>query len=338
MKGSPQARVPYTPPVDGLSFRKPAGEQDAEALAAVHAGRAARDAVDPLSLQESIPTAEEMRSNLVQLAASQQTERWLIAEIDRQVVGYTVIDSWHDEDDLWVYLILGWVLPEWRGRGIGTAMLRWGQSKARRLASAEHPGQAFEFAGSASSTQPDAAALLLQEGFSVGYSDLEMELDPAAPLVECPLPAGVEVRPALPEHIPLIAESIAEAYRHEFPGNRFRSTQMEAAGQAEWYSNPVHDRSLWQVAWAGDQVVGQVLPMIERGRGVIDEVSVRPAWRRRGLARALLVRGLLALRSEKVGVIRLLTVAEFPTRARDLYTSVGFRVVKIFVRYRKQAG
>ena len=167
------------------------------------------------------------------------------------MVGYSVIESWHEEDGRWVYLISGWVLPEWRGRGIGTALLRWGEDKARRLAAADHPGELFEFAGNASSTEPDAAALLRHEGYTVGYIDLEMDLDPSAPLPDYPLPPGIEVRPALPEHIPLIAESIAESYRGEFPDNRFRKTMVEAAGQAEWYSSPVHDRTLWQVAWDG---------------------------------------------------------------------------------------
>jgi ribosomal protein S18 acetylase RimI-like enzyme len=336
-----QILLPDLPAVDGLSFRHPYGEQDANALAAVHAGRAARDTVDPFSILESLPTDEEIRTAITQAATAQQLDHWLVAEVNGQVVGYGVIESWHEEDGRWVYLIHGWVLPEWRGRGLGTAMLHWGENKARRLAAAEYPGEPFEFAGKASSTEPEAAALLLHEGYTVGYTELEMELDPSAPLLEYPLPLGIEVRPALPEHIPLIAESIAESYRSEFLNNRFRDTHSEAAGQAAWYSDPVHDRALWQVAWVGDfangtgAVAGQVLPMSERGRAVIDEVSVRPAWRRRGLARALLTRALRDLRSRGVTVVRLSTGAEFPTRARDLYTSLGFRIVKEFPGYRK---
>jgi ribosomal protein S18 acetylase RimI-like enzyme len=71
---------------------------------------------------------------------------------------------------------------------------------------------------------------------------------------------------------------------------------------------------------------------------VIDEVSVRPAWRRRGVARSLLTRALRDLRSRGQTVVRLQTGAEFRTRARDLYSSVGFRVVKEFPRYRKSPG
>ncbi len=68
---------------------------------------------------------------------------------------------------------------------------------------------------------------------------------------------------------------------------------------------------------------------------MIHEVSVRPAWRWRGLARALLSRALLDLRERGAAVIRLNIVAEFRTRASDLYRSVGFRALKEFPRYRK---
>jgi len=72
---------------------------------------------------------------------------------------------------------------------------------------------------------------------------------------------------------------------------------------------------LWQVAWDGDQVVGQVLSLVQHGRAEVFEVSVRPAWRRRGLARALLSRALLTLRGRGIDVVRLGTVSEFRTRA-----------------------
>ena len=45
--------------------------------------------------------------------------------------------------------------------------------------------------------------------------------------------------------------------------------------------------------------------------------------------------GLRALRQRGVAEIRLHTNASFPTRAMDMYRSVGFRVLKEFPRYRK---
>lgn len=328
--------------INGLRWRTPESNRDARTLAAVHTGRAARDAVDPLSIVEDqdIPGIEALHSRLVQAEAEHQINRWMLAEVSGLVVGYSMIKNWHEEDGRWVYQIHIWVLPEWRANTIDKALLRWGERQACQLAAVEHPGESFELAGVASGTEPEMAALLLQEGYTVGYTDLEMELDSAAEIKAYPLPPDVELRAAQPEHILPIAESIAEAYRGEFPGGRFHNTHSEVSGQAEWYSNPVHDRALWQVAWHQDKVVGQVLPLILREstvvvRAVIDEVSVRPAWRRKGLARALLTRALLDLRARGMATIRLTTVAEFPTRARDLYASLGFRVVKEFPSYRK---
>ena len=110
---------------------------------------------------------------------------------------------------------------------------------------------------------------------------------------------------------------------------------MDEAAYTADLAGPHFDRGLFKVAWAGDEVAGQVIPLIERGRAEIYEVSVRPAYRRRGLGRVLLTQALLDLRARGVTTVRLHTMAEFPTRAVDLYHSLGFETVKTFPRYRK---
>ena len=328
--------LPDAPAVAGLSFRPIRGEQDAEALYAVHAGRLAHDQVDPFSSFEDLPSREGLGAELSQALAEGRQDQWLVAQVQEQVVGYSQLEGWPEDDGTWVYLTLGWVLPEWRGRGIGTAMLHWAEDRIRRLAAAEHPGVKFEFAANASSTEKEATALLLHEGYRAGYTVLDMGLDLSAPQAAHPLPPGIDVRPALPEHYPLIAASIGEAYRQEYEGGRFQEG-FDPADYAAKLLAPKHDPALWRVAWEGDQVVGQVLSIARNGRAEVFEVSVRPAWRRRGLARALLAQALFTLRERGIDVIRLGTVYEFRTRARDLYRSVGFRVLKVFPRYRKPA-
>jgi mycothiol synthase len=128
--------------------------------------------------------------------------------------------------------------------------------------------------------------------------------------------------------------NLAKRDPHEYAESRFQET-FDPAAYATGLGASKHDPTLWQVAWDGDLVAGQVLSRIEGGRAVVYEVSVRPAWRRQGLARELLSRALQCLRERGVEVIRLSTVAEFRTRASNLYRSVGFRVSKEFPRYRK---
>jgi mycothiol synthase len=338
-RNTPVEEIPVAaaPAVPGLVWRTIQGESDAEALCAVHEGRLAHDQVDLLSLSEGAPSVDGLRARLAQVCAEGRQERWLVAQVDDQVVGYSQIADWPEADGTQVYLLLGWVLPAWRGRGIGSAMLHRAEDRARRLAAAEHPGAPFEFATNASSTETEATALLLHEGYRAGYTVIEMGLDPSTPLAALPLPPGVEVRPVQNEHYLPIATSVDEAYRHEYDGDRFREELDLEAYVAELRA-PHHDPSLWPVAWAGDAIAGQVLTTVhDNGVGEVFEVSVRPAWRRRGLGRALLSRALIELRARGVETIRLRTVAEFRTRASDMYRSVGFRVLKEFPRYRKPA-
>jgi len=330
------AAYPFdAPDIASLGFRHVRGEGDADALYAVHLGRMTHDEIDPSSNFEDVPgSRERLRTSLSKAVAENRQDQWFVAQVDEQVVGYSQIESWLEGDGTWVYLTLGWVLPEWRGKGIGTAMLRWTEDRIRRLAAAQHPNEKAEFAANASSTEKEATALLLYEGYRVVYTILDMRLDVSVPVPVHTLPAGIEVRPVLAEYLPLIAASINEAYQHEYDAGRFNEDHDADINLAK-LRNPRHDLTLWQVAWDDSQITGQALSHIENGMAEVFEVSVRPAWRRRGLARGLLSRALCDLRARGVNVIRLATNKDFRTRAKDLYQSVGFRVVKEFPRYRK---
>lgn len=330
--------IPYMPSIQGFSFRTIKGEQDAEALYAVHSGRIARDQVDTTLHHEDLPSLEGLRGDLASAISEGKTDEWLVAQVGEHVVGYSQLASWGEEDGMWVYFIGGWVLPEWRGQGIGTAMIHWGEAVSRRLAAEQHPGEKFEFAANASCTEQDATALLQHGGYFIGFTTLVLRFDISTRLPDTPpLPDGLELRPALPEHYPQIAHSIIESYEHEFPGDRFRWKNDRGAYWKAELQKPRYDPKLWYIAWDGDEVAGQVLVVIENGEAEVRQVSVRPAWRRRGLGRALMVRALRDMLARGETRIWLDTYAEYPTRAVDMYRSLGFTITKVFPRYRKSA-
>lgn len=328
--------IPDMPKIEGLQYRSVLGEQDANALYAVHTGRARHDQVDLTSHHEYLVDLDGLRRDLTQAAADGKQDQWLVAQVADRVVGYSQLISWPDEDGTWVYFITGWVLPEWCGQGIGTSLLHWGEDRARQLAALEHPNERFEFAANASSTEHDAMALLQHEGYFIAFTTLEMHFDLSKPFPAVyPIPAGFELRPVLPEHYPQIISSVIECYLHEFPGNRFRSKIDQVAYYSAEYSKPKYDPKFMYVAWDGEEIAGQVFLVIQNDEIKVAQVSVRPAWRRRGLARALLTCALWDVRGCGARTIWLFTHADNPTRAVDLYRSLGFYVAKVFPRYRK---
>jgi mycothiol synthase len=174
------------PSLPGVAFRPVRGEQDAEGMRAVHVARAAVDRVDALDYCKDWPSLESLRASAAR-AAAEGEPRWVVVESgDGSIVGYAHIASWREDDGTWVYLHQGWVVPEWRGRGIGTTLLQWCEGRIRVSVAAEHPGERWEYAGNASSTEAHATALLLHEGYVAPYHVLSLALEPTVNLPDAP--------------------------------------------------------------------------------------------------------------------------------------------------------
>jgi mycothiol synthase len=319
------ADAPSIPGVAGRALQLP---DDLPGLAAVRAACAPYDGVDLLSIAERVPTAEDLARMLVPSESFDPLRDVLVVTVHENIVGWTAVDWWTETDGTRLYLTLGWLVPEWRRRGIGTAMLHWAERRCRESAAA-HPGAGKDLYGAnASETEHDATALLLNEGYSVAFTVLEMGLDDLSRLRDIGLPPGFVARPLQPSDLPALFESMNGSYS-DHPFNEILHYEDWAKRQG--------DLGTWHVAWdeRSGEMAGQVQVLVRHGRPEIEEVSVRAPFRRRGLARALIARGLDALREKGVSAVRLRTVLENPQQAWRVYESVGFRVVKRFPRYRK---
>lgn len=325
-------QVADAPQIPGLLFRTFRGPSDFAGMASLRERAGAWDQVDPFSARETIPTLDDVAR--IYAEESVGSPNMLCAEVDGSLVGYNQLVWWTEQGGIWVYLHLGWLLPEWRGKGIGGAMLRWAERRLRAVA-AEHPtNDNAVLATNASTTEQEATALVRAHGYTLTHYLSDMALRPLRRLPETPLPAGVELRLAIPEHYP----AIYRAWKDTWSGLALTTTES-ADDYSEFVDENVHvagfDPSLWQVAWSGADVAGFVFCRIRRGVGIVPEVAVRPAWRRRGIARGLLVRGLNALADRGISEVRIVTNAEDEQGARSLYESVGFRELKRHGLYRK---
>ena len=251
---------------------------------------------------ERADTAEELTTAFEHLTNCDPATDMLLATVHSgngqapQVIGYSRV-TWREEGsgDRW-YIFFGRIVPEWRRRGIGQAMLGWVEARLKQIADGHPPHIRKHFVCFAEQGEQGFAAMLEKSGYQPMRNSFEMLRPDLENIPDFPMPEGLEVRPVLPEHYRLIWDADTEAFRDHWG--------FVAPGEEDyqlWLTDfTVFQPELWQVAWDIDtgQVAGQVRTFIHheqnrlynRKRGYTEFISVRRPWRRRGLARALIVR------------------------------------------------
>ena len=263
----------------------------------------------------------------------------VIAEVDGRPIGFARVE-WVDttDGDLREYRLDGVVHPEWRRRGIGTMLLAHNERRARERAAAHSTERKRVYGVFASDRQPARIALIERAGYERVRWFFDMVRPTLDDVPDVPLPDGLEVRPITPDLVRRVWDADVEAFQDHWGG--FDSS---AEALQRWIDAPEFDPSLWVVAFEGDEVAGGVINGIypEENealgvkRGWLDSVFTRRAWRRRGLARALIARSLVVLRERDMSSAILGVDADNPSGALGLYESVGFGVTERYHAWRK---
>jgi mycothiol synthase len=322
------------PTLAGLRMRPFGGEVDLPAMVEVVN---AENEADGLEERDSL---EGMRAWLSSPSEQFDAARDVfVGELDGSIVAVAG-GEWIDTRDgmLREHRLWGVVHPDHRRRGIGSAMLAENERRARALAATHDTDRERAYGAWAASGRP-AATLLERSGYRVARWFFDMVRQNLDGLEDDPaLPDGIGLRPATPDQHLAIWRANREAFRDHWGG----SDESEAA-MRRFLEAPDADPSLWLIAWDGDEVAGGVINSISPGenealglrRGWLSSVFTRRAWRRRGLASALIRRSLRVLRDRGMTSAALGVDAENPLGAFGLYESVGFAVTERFGAWRK---
>lgn len=324
--------LPTIPDIPGLTFRRFRGAEDYPHMKAVIDGSKQADDV------ERSTTVEDIANTYEHLENCDPYRDMVMAEVDGKMIGYNRA-FWEQQDDgTRTYTVFGFLLPEWRRKGIGSAMLALGEARLREIA-AEHAynGPRF-FQSFVSEGEKGALALLESAGYKPVRYGFEMKRDLSEPFPDFPMPAGLEVRPVKEEHLRALWEADNEAFRDHWgyvPGTEAR---YEA-----WRDQPDFNPSLFKVAWDGAQVAGAVQNFVNkreneeynRKRGYTEGIFVRRPWRKRGLARALIVQSMKMFKEMGMTETALGVDTENTSGALRVYESCGYRQVKMSVTLRK---
>ena len=325
--------ITNAPEIPGLNFRGFHGDSDFPIMANIIQSCKHEDQ------EERTETAEEIAKSYKHLVNCDPYEDMLFFQIDDKPIGYSRV-SWHSENTGEnIYVHFGFVVPEWRRKGIGRTVLHYNQNRLRKIASDHKNGVPRYFESFASDTETASEKLLLSEKFEPVRHFFRMVRPDLENIPDSPMPEGLEVRPVEPEHYQLICDASNEAFRDHWGHSDDWQWTVE-----ELMDVPHFDPRLWKVAWSGDEVAGMVLTYINpqeneeynRKRGWTEDISVRRPYRKHGLASSLIAQSLHMLKEKGMEEAALGVDTKNLSGALRLYTRMGYREDKRFTNYRKQ--
>jgi mycothiol synthase len=320
------------PDVPGLRFRHYNGPADLPGMTA--ANMAVRRAVGA----QDIVTVEMMTNQYANLTNCDTSRDLVIVEMGGEIVGYLRVE-WGDQNDgSRSYDTTCLLHPEMLGRGIGSAMLAWGESRIREIAAGHETNQTRWFGQQTWDAEASGGRLLTRSGYRPVRTFYHMVRRTLDAIPEAEVPSGFDLRPVGSGDMRGVWDAEVKAFRDHWGG----IDEGEEA-VARFLGDPRLDPSLCVVAFAGDEVAGAVRNVIDddenelfgRSRGVLDAVFVRRPYRRRGLARALIQLSLRLLRERGMTSAALGVDAENAHAALDLYRSCGFEIHSSNTEWRK---
>jgi ribosomal protein S18 acetylase RimI-like enzyme len=321
--------------VPGLLLRPVRWPEEAATLNDVN--NAARLAAGSLAVM----TVEGLRTYYDHLQNSDLATDLRIGEVDGRPVAYVRVEWRNEHRGDRAFSTAIFHAPD-APAGTYAVLLDWALARHRENAAAvPSDGRRATVVAATYGDEPETPAALRARGFAdvrFGYEMLRPTLDD---IPDRALPAGVEVRPAGPDHLRAIFEAEVAAFAGHW------GAALEDASESRWQEfqqDPLNrDIALWQVAWAGDEIVGMVRPFVSAEentrlgvrRGWCENISTQLAWRGKGVASALICRALRALRDRGMTEAALGVDAQNETGALRLYEAMGFRAVFREVEWRR---
>lgn len=336
MTGTGIISLSHAPLVPGLVFRHFRGADDFPLMVAT------AEASETFDGEEFIQTVETVAHSYASDYSCDPFQDLIMVEIEGRLVGYYKCWWYSEADDKTrVYTSWGCLLPEWRRKGIGQAVLPWLEARLRVIAEGHPASCAKLFSATCTDRQIGKTVLFEQFGYKPVRIGQEMVRPNLDDIPDFPLPEGLELRPVTPDHYRRIWEAATEAFRDHWGAGEWDDRDYQI-----WLNDPFEFQpALWQVAWdkESNEVAGQVRTFIlaaenekyGRKRGYTEAISVRRPWRRRGLARAMISRSLQAQKAAGMTESALGADSENISGATRIYEEFGFRVTRTATTVRK---
>jgi mycothiol synthase len=302
--------------------RPPDADESAEVARIVNAASQAEHGADDA-------TEREIAHWFAQPQVDRERDMFFAEENGRLVAYADVSDTGETGEQFWI----DFRLPPDASDAAGDALLEAAERRALEVAAERTPGGAPRIIGDASSTNARAAAAFERAGFRLYRHAYRMAIELDRELPEPRFPDGLNIRMFDGEER-AVFDAVNEAFEDSWdhvPGvfEEWRHWTIE---------NEAFDPSLWWLAYDGDEIAAFCLCRpyeAEPDMGWVASLGVRRPWRRRGLARALLLLSFQEFKQRGFARVGLGVDADSLTGANKLYESAGMRPVRQHDLYEK---
>ena len=271
-------------------------------------------------------TDEDIREGWSNLATERDT--WAIIAPDGALAAYGEVTN----RGAGKLIADGYVHPAHRGLGLGTALARAMEARARELVADAPEGARVSVTNGVLLVDQAARDLLERDGYTVVRTFWEMRVTLEDEPAEPELPAGLRLRAFVPGQDERAIFDTVEAAFAEHWGHAPSAFE-------EWLGHsrrPDFDPSLWLLIETADGSIPAVaLGSMRADHGWINTVATLREWRGQGLASALLRASFRAFWEQGMRTVALGVDAQNATGATHVYEAAGMTTVASAVIYEK---
>jgi mycothiol synthase len=242
-----------------------------------------------------------------------------------RLAGYTMI--WAREPPR-RYTGFAIVHPEHLGRGIGTGLLGFLEHRMREYVADDAGATLWNWVDLG-----DKAARRMVEaaGFSEVRRHYAMMKDLSGTELEASVPERLSIRTCSEEDAEVVHSLDQETFAEHwgFIARSYEQWRRQA------YERSDTDLSMWFLALEDGEPVGFLIGRAMEGFGWVGDLGVRRAYRRRGIASALLRHSFSDFERRGFSKVGLAVDASNETRAVRLYEKLGMRAERVYGTYEK---
>ncbi len=230
-----------------------------------------------------------------------------------------------------------------QGIGIGSKLLAWIEDRAAQALKMAPPDARVSLAQTVDEDEKAAIRLLEENGYQQvrHFWRMLIELDDAGSSDEIVWPDGVFVSTMqLPQDLLPALRAGRDAFRDHW--GHVEGPEDEALERMRYRAenDPDFDPTLRFLAREGSEIVGICNVRAKDGTdettGYIETLGVRRSWRRKGIAKALLLHAFDACRNRGLSKVALHVDAASLTGATRLYESAGMHISELSHAYEKE--